>query len=501
MTRHPKLTLPDQGWSWVVLFSSFGSHCIHGFFLSAIGVLQLSLLDHFRENVLKTSWALSIFLGLYSTTGPLASLVANQWSSRVAMVTGGLLVSIGHVLTAFMPNIFFVYVSLGIISGLGMGMCYTTCVVIVGYNFEKKRNFATGVAVSGVGIGAFALAPLMQMISDYFGYHGLWLLCGGLTLQFCVFGTLFFPSKLENERKKKVKEDARKEQDITGFSNTFKAFRAQHRVLFSISLLNVYLSMFFSNLGVYLIYLHFASYVTSVGFSKLDAALLMSISGICNCISRILVGSAANASNMDEFVLFAGTFSLLGITTVLFPFYGKTYGGQIFYMITLGLYNGSCYSLLNSISVMLAGVKNLAMVYGITMLFTGVGTFIGPMLGGFIVSSGGSYDLSIAVAGVSMVIGSVFAWASGVGERKGIPIKHDDEMVVYDHRENKSSDEHLMEKDKINTEKKHVKNDSEIRDCNEILSSKNIKDYADLEDSPLIASASGGVNIQESKEC
>ncbi|XP_062588823.1 monocarboxylate transporter 12-like isoform X2 [Saccostrea cucullata] len=458
MTRHPKLTLPDQGWSWVVLFSSFGSHCIHGFFLSAIGVLQLSLLDHFRENVLKTSWALSIFLGLYSTTGPLASLVANQWSSRVAMVTGGLLVSIGHVLTAFMPNIFFVYVSLGIISGLGMGMCYTTCVVIVGYNFEKKRNFATGVAVSGVGIGAFALAPLMQMISDYFGYHGLWLLCGGLTLQFCVFGTLFFPSKLENERKKKVKEDARKEQDITGFSNTFKAFRAQHRVLFSISLLNVYLSMFFSNLGVYLIYLHFASYVTSVGFSKLDAALLMSISGICNCISRILVGSAANASNMDEFVLFAGTFSLLG-------------------------------------------VKNLAMVYGITMLFTGVGTFIGPMLGGFIVSSGGSYDLSIAVAGVSMVIGSVFAWASGVGERKGIPIKHDDEMVVYDHRENKSSDEHLMEKDKINTEKKHVKNDSEIRDCNEILSSKNIKDYADLEDSPLIASASGGVNIQESKEC
>ncbi|XP_061194119.1 monocarboxylate transporter 13-like isoform X2 [Saccostrea echinata] len=496
--RH--LTLPDQGWSWVVLVSSFGSHCIHGFFLTAVGVLQLSLLDHYRENVLKTSWALSIFLGLYSTAGPLASLIANQWSTRVSMITGGLIVSIGHVLTAFMPNIMFVFFTLGIIGGVGMGMCYTTSVVIVGYNFEKKRNFASGVAVSGIGIGAFALAPMMQVVSDYFGYHGLWLICGGLTLQFCVFGALFFPSKLENERKKKTEEDSRTKHGIIGFSDTLKWVREQCSALFSISLVNVYLSMFLCNLGIYLIYLHFASYVTSVGFSKLDAAFLLSVSGICNCFSRILIGSAANASNMDEFVLYAGTFSLTGFTTALFPLYGKTYGGQIFYMITLGLYNGCCYSLLNSICVILAGVKNLAMVYGITMLFTGVGTFLGPLLGGCIVNFGGTYGQSITVAGISILIGSIFAWASGVGDRLGIQIKHNEETIVYDDRENKCFEEQLINEDQSITKNKQVSSKSETRSCNEISSVKKVKDYTYLEESPLISCASGGVDIQGNKQ-
>jgi hypothetical protein len=62
-------TLPDEGWSWMVLLASFGSHCIHGFFLTAVGLLQLSLLDHYKENVFKTSFALSIFLGLFSISG------------------------------------------------------------------------------------------------------------------------------------------------------------------------------------------------------------------------------------------------------------------------------------------------------------------------------------------------------------------------------------------------------------------------------------------------
>lgn len=62
-------TKPDLGWSWAVLVASFGAHFIHGFFLTAVGLLQLSLLEHFREDIFKTSWALSIFLGLFSLSG------------------------------------------------------------------------------------------------------------------------------------------------------------------------------------------------------------------------------------------------------------------------------------------------------------------------------------------------------------------------------------------------------------------------------------------------
>lgn len=272
-------------------------------------------------------------------------------------------------------------------TGLGNGLCYTSSFVIVGYNFEKKRNFASGVAVSGVGIGAFALAPIMQYISDSYGYTGLWLMCGGLTLQYCLFGAMFFPSELELQRK--IEQDSLvNENGVTEErtpSSTWQRLKKSFFVLYKKELVFVFLCMCLSALGIYLIYLHFASYVTSVGYSKLDAALLLSVCGFCNCLSRVLVGSAANSNNMDEFVLFAGTFSLTGLVTVLFPLYGHTFGGQMFYMVTLGSYSGCCYALLNSICVILAGINNLATVYGFVMLFTGFGCFSGPLLGGIVI--------------------------------------------------------------------------------------------------------------------
>jgi MCP family monocarboxylic acid transporter-like MFS transporter 13/MCP family monocarboxylic acid transporter-like MFS transporter 12 len=238
-------------------------------------------------------------------------------------------------------------------------------------------------AVSGTGVGAFALAPLMQTASNFFGYHGLWLMCAGLTLQYCVFGSLCFPSKLEIDRKIQLKR-MKKAMSVSDnkHKNKLKMLKERFTFLSQKTLVCVYMSMLICNLGIYLLFLHFGSYVTSVGSSKLDAAFLFSICGICNCISRILVGSASNASNIDEFIMFGGTFSLTGLSTVLFPMYGQTYTGQVFYMVMLGMYSGSCYALLNSICVILAGIEHLATVNGFILFFTGIGCFAGPLLGG-----------------------------------------------------------------------------------------------------------------------
>jgi hypothetical protein len=262
-------------------------------------------------------------------------------------------------------------------------MCYTSSLVVIGYNFERKRNFASGLAVSGIGVGGFAFAPLMQTAGDYFGYHGLWLMCSGLTLQYCVFGSLFYPSKLEIDRKINLKiiKVPSSDSHIKN-KQTFQMLGDICSVFTQRQLICLNLCMFLCNSGIYLLYLHFGGYVTSFGFSKLDTAFLLSILGICSCVFRVLLGLASNSSNVDEFVMFGGTFTLTGLSTMLFPLYGQTYSGQVFYMVTLGMYCGGCYVLLNTIIVILAGIKNLATAFGVILLFTGVGTFIGPLIGG-----------------------------------------------------------------------------------------------------------------------
>ena len=48
-------------------------------------------------------------------------------------------------------------------AGISFGLMYLPSIVIVGYYFDKKRAFATGLAVCGSGIGTFLFAPLSKM--------------------------------------------------------------------------------------------------------------------------------------------------------------------------------------------------------------------------------------------------------------------------------------------------------------------------------------------------
>lgn len=48
--------------------------------------------------------------------------------------------------------------------GIGLGLIYLPAIVSVTCYFEKKRAFATGIAVCGSGFGTFLLTPFMEYL-------------------------------------------------------------------------------------------------------------------------------------------------------------------------------------------------------------------------------------------------------------------------------------------------------------------------------------------------
>lgn len=66
--------------------------------------------------------------------------------------------------------------------GIGLGLIYLPAIVSVGYYFEKKRAFATGIAVCGSGVGAFVFAPLCQMLLSEYDWKGALLILAGFIL-------------------------------------------------------------------------------------------------------------------------------------------------------------------------------------------------------------------------------------------------------------------------------------------------------------------------------
>lgn len=51
------------------------------------------------------------------SAAPLGSYLGNRVSTRVAVMTGGLLSSIGLIISSFAPSLPFLYISLGILTG------------------------------------------------------------------------------------------------------------------------------------------------------------------------------------------------------------------------------------------------------------------------------------------------------------------------------------------------------------------------------------------------
>ena len=100
--------------------------------------------------------------------------------------------------------------------------------------FEKKRAFATGIAVCGSGLGTFLMAPLVHELIDRHGWENAIVITGAIVL-LCVFlGALFRPipsdesdddSGVEAEGQITVEDVAGRNADASGLSQRSSAAR------------------------------------------------------------------------------------------------------------------------------------------------------------------------------------------------------------------------------------------------------------------------------------
>lgn len=144
----------DGGYGWVVVFASFMVNAIVDGVIFAIGETILPIWEkEFDSNTATVSIATSLLAGCYLLSGPLASALANHFGCNYVAIGGGLLAAFGFFTSALMPELPVIYITFGIVGGIGFGLMFLPAVVIVGQYFSNKRALATGIAVCGSGIG------------------------------------------------------------------------------------------------------------------------------------------------------------------------------------------------------------------------------------------------------------------------------------------------------------------------------------------------------------
>ena len=109
----------------------------------------------------------------------------------VLLATGGLLLSALYIQVSTSPSIIVLYITIGLLTGLGFGLMYLPAMDIVDHFFNRRLGLAMGLACSGSGFGQFVLAPLLHLATDHLGLTGT-LYCLSGTVAVAVFFVLLY---------------------------------------------------------------------------------------------------------------------------------------------------------------------------------------------------------------------------------------------------------------------------------------------------------------------
>ena len=113
------------------------------------------------------TFTISIFvLGFSAFPG---GLWLNRKGPRIVAVTGGVLYGLGVFLASFTNSLWWLYLTYGLIGGVGLGFGYIVPVSVLVKWFPDRRGLITGIAVGGFGAGALVTAPIATRLIERVG--------------------------------------------------------------------------------------------------------------------------------------------------------------------------------------------------------------------------------------------------------------------------------------------------------------------------------------------
>ncbi len=156
---------------WLIVLSAIGIHiCIGSVY--AWSVLTRPIMKHMGITLEQATWCFSLailFLGLSAAF--LGTYVERMGPRKSGLLSAAFFGS-GLLCTAaaiYSRQLYLLYISYGVIVGVGLGVGYITPVSTLVKWFPYNRGLATGLAIMGFGFASLIAGPLMQYLVTSFG--------------------------------------------------------------------------------------------------------------------------------------------------------------------------------------------------------------------------------------------------------------------------------------------------------------------------------------------
>ncbi|XP_061565536.1 monocarboxylate transporter 13 [Cololabis saira] len=395
---------PDGGGKWMLVVALFVSTSLVFGLMRSLGVFFVEFVQYFEQSAQAISWISSIGLAAQQFFSPLGAALSNAYNARLVVMAGGFLAGLGLILASQATSLVHLYLTMGVISGLGWGLVFTPMVATVMANFTRRRTLVLGLGFSSIGLSSFAFNPLFQLLVETYAWRGALLILGGLSLNIVACGALLRPQR----RTQAPVEDSRSGSSCAGFLRRVSSY-LELSLLLERPYLTYTMAIYLFNVGYFVPYFHLVAHTRHAGFSEYQAAFVMSAAGGTDILGRIASGWFSDLGHFRLIHLLSLWTALAGVFIMLLPVSSLT--GSYAALMGISLLYGFCSGALTSVAFavvpVIVGKERMVGALGLVQLLESSAGLLGTPLSGFLKDRTGNYVASFAILGSFLVLGSL----------------------------------------------------------------------------------------------
>jgi OFA family oxalate/formate antiporter-like MFS transporter len=338
------------------------------------------------------TFTISIFvLGIAAFFG---GLWLNRKGPRVVAITGGALYGLGVFLASFSAyKLWWLYISYGLIGGIGLGLGYIVPVAVLVKWFPDRRGLITGIAVGGFGAGALITAPVATRLIQSVGVLNTFAYLGVAYLIVTVIASLLMQNPPDGWRPEGWTPTASQTSQRAGRDYTLgEALKTwQWYALWLLLFLNTFA-------GISIISQEAPIFQELVGVSAVVAASMVGLASIGNAFGRVLWAW------VSDLITRRATFLVMFIVQVLLfwflPSITAIWLMTLVAFVVLMCYGGG-FGTMPAFAADYFGAKNVGPIYGLMLTAWGCASAAGPLLIAYMRQMSGSYRGALhIIAGV-----------------------------------------------------------------------------------------------------
>ncbi len=369
--------------------------------------------------------AFSIFVVVETWLVPLEGWLVDRFGPRPVIAAGGILAALGWVINSFATSLPELYAG-AVVSGLGAGCVYGTCVGNALKWFPDKRGLAAGLTAAGFGAGAaLTVIPIASMIQSS-GYEQTFLFFGLLQGVVIFIIAMFM-----------VKPTAPTGVVVPPRIVMSKVDYTPTQMLRTPVFWLTYLLFVAVAAGGLVATAQIGPIAKDYGLSKLPInfagltlpllTLTLAIDNLCNGFTRPLCGFISDRIGRENtmLIVFIGEgLALLGLMKFGHnPYAFLTFAPLVF------LFWGEIYSIFPALCADTFGVKNAAANAGTLYTAKGTASLVVPL--GSLLVAGGNWDrVFIVTAGIAIAAGIAAKFVLAPMRRRTIERANADPSVI-----------------------------------------------------------------------